>query len=57
MEFARTVILEKREKKSGLGPLMFMDLNGLWQKIRFYFEMDADFSQPNDLENYIVPVT
>jgi dolichol-phosphate mannosyltransferase len=39
----------EKGEKSGRKPLMFMDLKWAWQKIWFYFEMDADSPHnPND---------
>jgi glycosyltransferase involved in cell wall biosynthesis len=48
--------LENR-KKAGLGTAYVHGFKwALENKYDFIFEMDADFHNPNDLENYTMPV-
>jgi dolichol-phosphate mannosyltransferase len=49
------VVVFRKQKESGLGTAMFMVKWALGNKYDFIFEMDADFSQPNDPRSYTMP--
>jgi dolichol-phosphate mannosyltransferase len=57
-EFAGKLFLEKNQKNRVWEAYVHGFKWALAHKYDFIFEMDADFSHnPNDLENYTMPVT